>query len=145
MKPILILLIAFFNLSSTEWRTDFPKAKQDATQEHKFILLNFSGSDWCIPCIRMHEDVFEKTEFVDYAGSSLVLINADFPRLKKHKLTSELQHQNDDLASQYNPNGVFPLTVLLTADGKKIKTWEGNTRNAQELVSEIKTAITSAQ
>jgi thioredoxin-related protein len=140
MKPILILFFAFLNFSSSQWTTDFPKAKLDASQEHKFILLNFSGSDWCIPCIRLHEDVFEKAEFVEYASSNLILINADFPRLKKNKLSNDLQRQNDDLASQYNPNGIFPLTILLTADGKQIKSWEGNTINAQELVSEIKTA-----
>ena len=29
------------------------------------------------------------------------------------------------MADQYNPQGQFPLTLLLDADGKVLKEWEG--------------------
>ena len=118
-------VLSFFFLSSGIWETDFEKAKEEAKSEHKCILLNFSGSDWCAPCIRMHKEIFENTAFTQYSDKHLVLVNADFPRLKKHSLSSDQQTKNDQLADNYNKEGKFPLTLLLTADGKILRTWEG--------------------
>ena len=88
--------------------------------------MNFSGSDWCVPCIRQHKEVFDSKTFTEYADAHLVLLGADFPRLKKNKLPKEQQKANDKLAEKYNPNGIFPLTLLLDHKGKVIKTWEGD-------------------
>jgi len=35
------------------------------------------------------------------------------------------QIRNEALAEQYNKGGAFPLTLLLNADGKVLKTWQG--------------------
>ena len=141
MKLFVLFLALYVSIASPEWLTDFNKAQQEAAQNHKFILLNFSGSDWCIPCIRLRKDVFENPAFSAFADTSLVLTNADFPRQKKNKLTEELVKQNDALAEKYNPKGLFPLTLLLTADGKIIKTWEGNPGlKADDFINEIRNA-----
>ncbi|HVV05290.1 MAG TPA: thioredoxin family protein, partial [Puia sp.] len=102
------------------------EARQLAQQQHKHILLNFSGSDWCGPCIMLRKEVFDVPSFQSFADSTLVLVNADFPRLKKNQLPKEQQQSNDKLADQYNTQGKFPLTLLLSADGKILKQWEGN-------------------
>jgi len=73
----------------------------------------------------MESDIFSSEAFSGYAKDHLVLVNADFPRLKKHALSKEQEKKNEQLADAYNPKGVFPFTVLLTADGKILKTWEG--------------------
>jgi thioredoxin-related protein len=110
---------------SAGWETDFESARAKAAREHKYLLLNFSGSDWCIPCIRMHKEVFGSEVFRQLADSSLVLYNADFPRLKKNQLSKERQKQNESLADRYNPRGDFPLTLLLDTDGNVIRRWDG--------------------
>jgi hypothetical protein len=46
--------------------------------------------------------------------------------MKKNQLSKEQQEANDRLADRYNPKGTFPLTLLLTAEGKVLKQWEGN-------------------
>ena len=69
----------------------------------------------------MYDPVFPAT-----ADSALVLVNADFPRMKKNQLPKTQQQANDQLADRYNPQGKFPLTLLLNADGKVLKQWEGN-------------------
>src|SRR5438067_13787459 len=84
-------------LNNPFWLTDFTKAKLEAKESNKNILLNFSGSDWCTPCIRMHKTIFESSSFTAFADKELVLVNADFPRLSKHALSKEQQKQNDDL------------------------------------------------
>ena len=142
MKLLLVTLFGLITFSSPGWQLDFETAKQTAKNEHKYILLNFSGSDWCGPCIRMKQEIFDADAFEQFAKEHLVLVNADFPRTKKHALTNEQQKKNDQLADQYNPQGVFPLTSLLTADGKVIKTWEGLPQvSADEFIKQLQSLI----
>jgi len=73
----------------------------------------------------MHKEIFNSDVFTKFAADNLVLVNADFPRLKKNQLSAEQQKKNDQMADAYNKNGIFPLTLLLTSDGKVLKKWEG--------------------
>jgi thioredoxin-related protein len=142
MKTILFLFFNSILFSNVNWETDFSKAQQSAQSEHKYILVNFSGSDWCGPCIKMHKDIFENNSFTQYAAGHLVLVNADFPRLKKHELLKDQQKKNDQLADKYNKNGIFPLTVLLSADGKVLKEWQGlPPLSSEEFTKQVKEAI----
>ena len=125
MKILALAILSLLNFSSLPWLTDFDQAKKNAQEKHERILLTFSGSDWCGPCIRLHKEIFESDAFIKLADNQLVLINADFPRLKKNQLTKDQQQQNDKLADRYNAAGNFPFTVLLDADGKILKEWEG--------------------
>ncbi|TDX01727.1 thioredoxin family protein [Dinghuibacter silviterrae] len=108
------------------WHYDLDEAKQLAQKEHKHILLNFSGSDWCGPCIVLRQEVLDNPAFQQMADTTLVLVNADFPRKKKDQLPARQQAINSALADKYNPDGHFPLTLLLDADGKVVYTWDGN-------------------
>ncbi len=112
-------------MSFVPWQQDFDTAKQIAKDKHELILLNFSGSDWCGPCIRMRKEIFDNEAFLKMADSSLVLVNADFPRSKKNQLSNDAKKQNNTLADKYNADGKFPLTLLLDADGKVLKSWDG--------------------
>lgn len=96
-----------------------------AQKEHKYILLNFSGSDWCGPCIRMKKEIFESDAFKKMADTELVLVNADFPRNKKNQPTPEQQKINDSTADKYNPLGKFPFTLLLNEKGAVLGSWDG--------------------
>ncbi|WAC40500.1 thioredoxin family protein [Pedobacter sp. SL55] len=124
MKTLLFLIFTM-GISVSPWEANFENAKKLAKEKNQFILLNFSGSDWCIPCIRMHKEIFTDAGFLKMADQNLVLVNADFPRNKKNQLPVDIKKQNEALADQYNPNGRFPYILLLNAEGKVIKTWEG--------------------
>ncbi|MBS1973661.1 MAG: thioredoxin family protein, partial [Bacteroidetes bacterium] len=112
----------FFLLAGITWHHNLDEAEQIAQQQHKHILLNFSGSDWCGPCIRMHNVIFADQTFRQMADTELVMVNADFPRKKKNQLSPVQQDLNNAMADKYNPQGKFPLTLLLNADGKVLKT-----------------------
>lgn len=130
---------------TVHWENDFEKAKQQAVSEKKYILLNFSGSDWCGPCIRLHKEIFESEAFEELASKKLILVNADFPRLKKNQLSKSQQQQNEKLADMYNAAGSFPFTVLLTAEGKLVKAWEGFPKNgAPEFIENLSLAANGA-
>lgn len=139
MKFTGIVLLSFLLLSFTTWETNFEKAKTTATKEHKYILLNFSGSDWCGPCIRMHKEIFDNEAFQQFATQKLVMMNADFPRQKKNQLSKDLQKQNDQLADKYNSKGSFPMTALLDANGNVLRSWEGLPKeSADQFLNELK-------
>ena len=122
----LFLFVALAFLSPPQWHSDMAEAREIARKQHRHILLNFSGSDWCGPCILLRKEIFDDPVFSAMADTSLVLVNADFPRMKKNQLPKDQQRANDLLADEYNLQGKFPLTVLLTADGKVLKQWEGH-------------------
>jgi hypothetical protein len=73
----------------------------------------------------MKKEIFASEAFLTMAEDKLVLLNADFPRSKKNQLTRQQQSQNNQLADKYNPNGKFPLTLLLDANGNVVGSWEG--------------------
>jgi uncharacterized protein YyaL (SSP411 family) len=90
----------------------------------------------------MHKEIFEESSFSDYANDHLVLVNADFPRLKRHELSKVQQEKNDKLADRYDKDGIFPLTVLLTPDGKILKEWKGfPSVSSAEFTNQVKTVV----
>ena len=115
---IFILSLNTARLSAQDWRTDWDIAKVEAEQANKKLILVFSGSDWCIPCIKLEKEIWESPSFTQYAEQYYVLFRADFPKRKKNKLPETIQKLNDRLASEYNSKGYFPLVVVLDAKGK---------------------------
>jgi len=143
-----VLLVGLFcmSFSTIKWYNNLEEAKKIAKKEHKYVLLNFSGSDWCGPCIRLHKEILENEIFQIFATKNLVMVNADFPRLKKNQLPAAQQKLNDGIAERYNSQGIFPLTVLLTENGKILKQWEGYPKvSTSQFVDEIKLLIDHAE
>ena len=99
------------------WLTSFESAKAAARAERKVILVNFTGSDWCPWCVRLHDEVFSRRAFLDYASRHLILLTVDFPR--KKWMTPAQKRENNALAQSYKIEG-FPTILLLDPDGRVI-------------------------
>ncbi len=139
MNKLVAVAFCLVTMSFTTWQSSFDSAKQVAQQKHELILLNFSGSDWCGPCIRMRKEIFDNEVFSKMADTTLVLVNADFPRNKKNELSKDAQKQNDALADKYNSSGIFPFTLLIDANGKVVKSWQGLPKETvDEFTAEVK-------
>lgn len=121
-KLILIALVIFVSSKSfsQNWLTNFEDAKEIATIENKNIIMLFSGSDWCAPCIKLEKYIFETEEFKSYSVENWILLKLDFPKKKANRLTAEEQEYNNVLAEKYNVEGFFPLVVVLDKQGKVI-------------------------
>lgn len=143
MNYLLFCFIQFLGIShNAPWLYDLETAQSQAGESHKFILLNFSGSDWCIPCIKMDNQIFENARFIEFAAQHLVLLKADFPRLKKNALASDQLKRNEKLAERYNPDGIFPFTVVLDTEGKTLLTMEGLPKgNVNDFILQITETI----
>jgi len=99
------------------WLTGFDAAKAAARAQRKIILVNFTGSDWCPWCVRLHDEVFSQKPFLDYASRHLILLTVDFPR--KKWMTPAQKRENNALAQSYKIEG-FPTILLLDPDGRVI-------------------------
>lgn len=95
------------------WSADLDKALEKAKAEKKHVLVEFTGSDWCPPCIAMRKNVFSKKEFVDTASKKYILVEIDLPNGDK-----ALKEKNKPLAEKYKIDG-FPTVILLTPEGKE--------------------------
>jgi thioredoxin-related protein len=140
MKFLIASIISLMLINTeSDWLNNYEQAKQEASQNNKMILLNFSGSDWCAPCIKLKKEIFESAPFVKYAQSNLVMLRADFPRLKKNQLDEKQTAHNESLAEKFNPEGKFPFTVLLDANGNKLNEWDGYAKNLtiEKMIQEI--------
>ncbi len=92
------------------WTEDLDAARAEARKTGKPILLDFTGSDWCGWCIKLHNEVFDTDEFKAYAAENLVPVVIDFPRSRS--LPPEIKQRNDRLAARYSVRG-YPTIVLL--------------------------------
>ena len=122
MKYLIVFLFLITTVFgySQNWNTNFEDVKAKAEKENKNILLVFSGSDWCGPCIKLDKVVWKSADFQAEADKNWVIYKADFPKKKANQLSPELVESNNKLAEKYNKNGSFPLVVLLDKKGKVI-------------------------
>jgi thioredoxin-related protein len=120
MKKMAIALLACLaaQLQAAEWGTDLPKALEKAKAEHKLVLMDFTGSDWCPPCKALHNTVLTSKTFEDYADKNLVLVVVDFPN--KTEQAEELKTANAALAKEFKVEG-YPTVILLDPDRKQLK------------------------
>ena len=61
LKCFIALLAFIFTMSSVigqNWIQNYDEAQQKSKVEQKNLLINFSGSDWCVPCIKMKKNIF---------------------------------------------------------------------------------------
>lgn len=116
---IILILFSFIGLAQ-KWESSYENVKIRATDENKNIVLVFSGSDWCAPCIKLDKVVWQSEEFKIESEKKWVLYKADFPKKKANQLSPEKSTENKKLAEKYNPNGNFPLVVLMDKNGKVI-------------------------
>jgi protein disulfide-isomerase len=119
MKALLLCLaLGLASLQASDiWSTDYEASIAQAAASKKAILLEFTGSDWCPPCMKQNKDVFEQSAFEDYAKDKLVLVKLDFPRRKEQD--PALKERNQKLSTQYGVEG-FPTIILLSPEGKEL-------------------------
>jgi len=130
---ILYIVFLLFQLPQSNWYLNFADAQLESVKTHKMMLINFSGSDWCGPCIREKKEIFGSSVFEAYAAAHLILVSADFPRQKQHELSPEQTKRNEALADIYNPDGKFPYTLLINEKGRTLMAWDGIPEGGTEI------------
>ena len=134
---ILIFLISSFAFSQ-HWNTDFEAAMATAKATNKPVLLVFSGSDWCAPCVKLDQQIFTTEVFKAESDRNWILVKADFPKKKAHALPEVVKIQNDKLAEKYNHNGNFPFVLLLDSNGKVLGRTGFKNNTPEAYIAELK-------
>lgn len=118
-KLLLLFALAISNFAiSQDWNYNFEEAKKLAAEQNKNIVIVFSGSDWCAPCIKLDKNIWQSEAFKKEAGDNWIIVKADFPRKKANTLSKEQTEHNRKLAEKFNLEGSFPLVVVLDKTGK---------------------------
>ncbi|MBN8642734.1 MAG: thioredoxin family protein [Flavobacteriales bacterium] len=143
MKKIAVVLLFFITAlgNAQTWVTNIEEAKTLAAKENKTILLVFSGSDWCAPCMKLEKVVWKSEEFKQEAENKWILLRADFPKKKGNQLSAELTASNKKLAEKYNKGGNFPLVVMLDKTGKVIGMTGFKNVTAEEYIKMINSLV----
>lgn len=120
-RLVLVTALAYSGIllpsqAAERWETNYSAALEQAAKQNKMVLLDFTGSDWCGWCIKLHKETFSKPAFQKFAADNLVLVELDFPRGKPQ--SDELKKQNEALAEKFGVQG-FPTLVLLDPQGKE--------------------------
>jgi thioredoxin-related protein len=116
------------------WFTNFELAQKEAQSKNRLLLMDFTGSDWCGWCIILDKEVFSKPEFKEYASKNLVLLELDFPRMKK--MPPETVAQNERLAVKYGIQG-FPTVVVFDSSGKPLGALGYTAGGPQAFIAEL--------
>ena len=99
------------------WHESFEDAQRESVATGKPIMADFTGSDWCPPCIALKKNVFETQEFKSWASENVVLLELDFPKHKPQPQT--IRVQNQQLAQKLGIQA-YPTVIFLSPDGKRL-------------------------
>ena len=108
------------------WGEDFAAAQKAAAKDGKYILLAFSGSDWCGWCIKMDKEIYSDKKFIRAAKKDFVLVLIDSPK-DKSILSPLAKKQNPGLVEQFGIRG-YPSSLLVHPDGTVAKRFGGYQR-----------------
>lgn len=100
-----------FAAETEGWSSNLDEALAQAKKSNKPLLVEFTGSDWCPPCIQMRKKVFSTKEFIEAASKDYILVEIDMPRGNQ-----ELRTKNEPIVERYKIEG-FPTVLLLKPDG----------------------------
>ncbi len=124
--------------SKIKWEEKIETAIKIAKEENKAILVNFTGSDWCVWCKKLDGEVFSQAEFAEYANNNLILVKLDFPRSIQQ--SSETKQYNNSLAQKYGIRG-FPTILIFDKNGNPVAQTGYQPGGAANYVNHIKSIL----
>ncbi|BCU75848.1 thioredoxin family protein [Luteolibacter sp. LG18] len=112
------LLVSALHAASAEspFTDDLAAARTRAKEQHKDILVDFTGSDWCGWCVKLDQEVFHKPEFKAEATKGFELVQLDFPH-DPAKQSAEITARNKAWKNELKSMS-FPDILLLDETGR---------------------------
>lgn len=104
---------------TSAWSDDFEQAMIEAKSTGKYVIADFTGSDWCRWCVRLEKEVFETAEFREWSDNHAILLKVDFPRNTPQSV--RIKVQNKKLAQKYEKEiKGYPTILVLDPEGNVI-------------------------
>ncbi|MEZ6018313.1 MAG: thioredoxin family protein [Planctomycetota bacterium] len=98
------------------WLRDFDLAAARAKEEGKDLLVDFTGSDWCVWCARLDAEVFQSPAFRARVAERFVLVELDFPRGELAQAAVPRPDRQEALKRRYAVSG-FPTVLVVEPNG----------------------------
>jgi len=108
-------------LAGESWHSSYDAALAAATDSGRPVLTVFTGSDWCVHCRHLEENVFHTATFQDWARDRVVLLMIDLPQ---QGISAEERQQRSQVCIKYGVR-TFPSVLLIAPDGSKITSQSG--------------------
>jgi len=103
------------------WHSSYDTALAAAADSGRPILTVFTGSDWCVHCRHLEENVFHTATFRDWARDRVVLLMIDLPQ---QGISQQERQQRSQVCIKYGVR-TFPSVLLIAPDGSKITAQNG--------------------
>lgn len=78
------------NASNVVWITDVNTAFKLSQKTNKPVFAFFTGKQWCGWCKKLVAQVLSKPVFAKYANENFIMLELDFPRRDRSKITPEM-------------------------------------------------------
>ena len=136
MKIALLLVSLLFAplvQAGDGWSEDYLGTMKQAKQAKKPLLLEFTGTKWCPPCIAFGKNVLSTEEFKNYAKEHFALARVDFPD------PLDFPEDKVELAKKYVAGDELrlPTVVVFDGAGKKLGQLNYSSGNAAKFIGEL--------
>ncbi len=109
--------------AAVPWSSDLGAAMQQAAEQGKLVLIEFTGSDWCSYCIKLNREVLSTPAFAEYIAPRFVPVQIDVPI--RHDFDRKLLERNKELCRRYKVPG-YPTLMVLTPQGQVVGGFRGD-------------------
>ena len=96
------------------WMTDLEAAQHRAAEQDKDLLVLFTGTEWCLNCVKFEQDVLARPDFAT-AAELFVLVKLEYPAYDD-ELSEEIRKDYLDWREHYGIQA-FPTVILTDASG----------------------------
>ena len=125
-------------LALTGFDADYDAALARAKASGRQMFVLFTGSDWCVWCKRLGEEVLSKPEFLDFATNAYELVELDYPMEKPQPEAQK--KRNQELAMKFKIEG-YPTVLLLDSAEKVLYTASYGRGGAEKWVEGFKKGV----
>lgn len=113
-----------------------------AQAEGRDIMLEFTGREWCPPCIHLRTKILETAEFEKAVGGKYVLVEVVFPRLPAAvaAIPEAQRNANERLLTYHRIETGLPTVLLLDSRGFPYAQVAGARRTTADYLKELDAA-----
>jgi len=89
------------------WVTDIDKALKLAKKKNKPVFAFFTGKQWCGWCKKLVREIMNKPEFIEHVNKNYIMLELDFPRRDRSKITPDMVKLAQDMEVRGYPTVVM--------------------------------------
>ncbi len=89
------------------WVTDIDKALKLSKKKDKPVFAFFTGKEWCGWCKKLVREIMDKPEFIEHVNKNYIMLELDFPRRDRSKITPDMIQLARDMGVRGYPTVIM--------------------------------------